>query len=288
MPPAARLTFPSVLRTPSISITTSAPPQRFRVQGWDPVLIVSQIVALQALHYLFLSLVLPPLLSVFCTAPSLDYEGGSTSIALAMDWRAFTGRTVSGLPASRYLEPGLASLHAANATLPDGLDQQGLTRGVVRLVQKDAMRGWAVAFGWILASMADVVSLYHIVRRPTHILDFSLTLVFVHLILTIYYSASFPTSLFFWLVVAASSVAQIVLAEQLCVRREMRDGFTLNDMTPYLGGGGGPAHHNTTTVGGGNHSPSLGEGHEMSPVGNGGSKSGTDGYSRIPASESLA
>lgn len=182
MPPAARLTFPSVLRTPSISITTSAPPQRFRVQGWDPVLIVSQvrtvssslspealahlcspahalrrpqIVALQALHYLFLSLVLPPLLSVFCTAPSLDYEGGSTSIALAMDWRAFTGRTVSGLPAMGHLDAGLASLHAANATLPDGLDQQGLARGVVRLVPKDAMRGWAVAFGWILASMAE-------------------------------------------------------------------------------------------------------------------------------------
>lgn len=184
MPPAARLTFPSVLRTPSISITTSAPPQRFRVQGWDPVLIVSQvrpcpdpllsrerehqvapilttlltrsqIVALQALHYLFLSLVLPPILSIFCTAPSLDYEGGSTSIALAMDWRAFTGRTVSGLPARSYLDAGLASLHAANATLPDGLDQQGLSRGVVRLVQKDAMRGWALAFGWIVASMAE-------------------------------------------------------------------------------------------------------------------------------------
>ena len=182
MPPAARLTFPSVLRTPSISITTSAPPQRFRVQGWDPVLIISQvrpsphplslaeegtsssiltkspywqIVALQALHYLFLSLVLPPILSVFCTTPSLDYEGGSTSIALAMDWRAFTGRTVSGLPARNYLDAGLASLHAANATLPDGLDQQGLSRGVVRLVQKDAMRGWAVAFGWIVASMAE-------------------------------------------------------------------------------------------------------------------------------------
>ncbi|GAA5960710.1 hypothetical protein JCM8115_001806 [Rhodotorula mucilaginosa] len=285
MPPAARLTFPSVLRTPSISITTSAPPQRFRVQGWDPVLIISQIVALQALHYLFLSLVLPPILSVFCTTPSLDYEGGSTSIALAMDWRAFTGRTVSGLPARNYLDAGLASLHAANATLPDGLDQQGLSRGVVRLAQKDAMRGWAVAFGWIVASMADVFSLYHIVRRPTHILDFSLTLVFVHLILTIYYSSSFPTSIFFWLVVAGSSVAQIVIAEQLCVRREMRDGFTLNDMTPYLGG---PTSHGAN---GSTHSPPGGEeGHEMSPVQDreGGKNGGGEGYSRIPASESLA
>lgn len=135
----------------------------------------------------------------------------------------------------------------------------------------------------------SVFSLYHIVRRPTHILDFSLTLVFVHLILTIYYSSSFPTSIFFWLVVAGSSVAQIVIAEQLCVRREMRDGFTLNDMTPYLGG---PTSH-----GGGNgstHSPPGGEegGHEMSPmhdreVGTG-KNGGGEGYSRIPGSESLA
>ena len=130
--------------------------------------------------------------------------------------------------------------------------------------------------------------MYHIVRRPTHILDFSLTLVFVHLILTIYYSSSFPTSIFFWLVVAGSSVAQIVIAEQLCVRREMRDGFTLNDMTPYLGG---PTSHSAN--GSTNSPPGGEEGHEMSPMhdregGTGKNGGGGEGYSRIPASESLA
>lgn len=128
--------------------------------------------------------------------------------------------------------------------------------------------------------------MYHIVRRPTHILDFSLTLVFVHLILTIYYSSSFPTSIFFWLVVAGSSVAQIVIAEQLCVRREMRDGFTLNDMTPYLGGPTSHAGGNGST----NPPPGGEEGHEMSPMQDreGGKNGGGEGYSRIPASETLA
>jgi len=76
------------------------------------------------------------------------------------------------------------------------------------------------------------VFLYHLVRRPTHILDFSLTLLFNHTILTTYYSGHFPSSLFYWLTLALAVVGQIVLAEQWCVRREMREGFTLD--------GGGP------------------------------------------------
>lgn len=111
--------------------------------------------AIQALHYVFLALALPPILSILCPASSLDYEGGSTSIALAMDWRAFTGRTVSGLPARKYADAGLASLHAANASLPDGLSQEGVVRGLVRLVPRNSMRGWAVALGWVIASMGE-------------------------------------------------------------------------------------------------------------------------------------
>jgi hypothetical protein len=67
--------------------------------------------------------------------------------------------------------------------------------------------------------------LYYLIRRPTSILDFSLTLLFNHLVLTTYYASSFPTSLFFWTIITASAVVQIVGAEQLCVRREMREGL---------------------------------------------------------------
>ncbi|BGP41212.1 hypothetical protein JCM10449v2_005186 [Rhodotorula kratochvilovae] len=239
MPPAARLNFPSsVGRSPSISVTTNAAPQRFRVQGWDPVLIISQILSLQALHYLVLSLVLPALLSILSNRDLLLYEGGATSISMAMNWKSFTGATASGVPASRALAPGLTALASVNAGMSAGkLDAAELARGVVRAVEGDAFRGWAVAFGWVAASMTDIFFLYHIVRRPTHILDFSLTLLFNHLILTTYYSSSFPSSLFFWFVVCTSAVAQIVLAEQLCVQREMRDGFSVAEMTPRLGVG---------------------------------------------------
>jgi len=64
-----------------------------------------------------------------------------------------------------------------------------------------------------------------IVRRPRLILDFSLTLVFNHLVLTTYYSASIPTSLFFYLILLGGAALTIVVAEQLCVRREMQEGL---------------------------------------------------------------
>jgi len=59
------------------------------------------------------------------------------------------------------------------------------------------------------------------------ILDFSLTLVFNHLVLTTYYSASLPTSLFFWLVMIAGASLTVIIAEQLCVKRELAEGLSV-------------------------------------------------------------
>ena len=69
--------------------------------------------------------------------------------------------------------------------------------------------------------------MYTVVRRPKLILDFALTLVFNHIVLTTYYSASLPSSLFFWLVIAAGAFCSVVISEQLCVRREMREGLAV-------------------------------------------------------------
>lgn len=56
-----------------------------------------------------------------------------------------------------------------------------------------------------------------------------------HLILTTYYTASFPNSLFFWLIMTSGAVLLIAFAEQLCVRREMQEGMKtvgVNDEPP--------------------------------------------------------
>ncbi|KAM0791769.1 hypothetical protein ACM66B_004033 [Microbotryomycetes sp. NB124-2] len=262
MPPAARLSLPYAKRTPSISIA----PARFRIQGWDPILIISQIVSLQALHYLTLALVMPLIVSAFANPTLVAEEGGASSVSIVMDWREFTGRSTASLAARRHLSPGLVGLatlttgKGPGGTGPDGqLTSRDIINGLVRVIESDPGRGWATAMGWSLGSMINVLWLYHLVRRPTHILDFSLTLVFNHLILTTYYASSFPTSFFFWFVLSASTVAQIVIAEQLCVRRELRDGFTIDTthtpipltpetrrspLTPLNGGAGGglPLH----------------------------------------------
>lgn len=73
----------------------------------------------------------------------------------------------------------------------------------------------------------SVYYLYHLVRRPRLILDFTLTLLFNHLVLTTYYSAVIPTSLFFWTVVLGCSFLTLLLAEQMCVKREMTEGLVV-------------------------------------------------------------
>jgi protein SYS1 len=66
-----------------------------------------------------------------------------------------------------------------------------------------------------------------IVRRPRMVLDHALTLILNHLIFTTYYSASIPTSLFFWLVMLGGAIIMVPTAEQACVQREMREGLAV-------------------------------------------------------------
>ena len=73
--------------------------------------------------------------------------------------------------------------------------------------------------------LCSIFYVYHLIRKPTHVLDFVLTLLLNHLILTTYYSASLPTSLFFWLVMAGGAAVTVIFAEQFCVRREMQEGL---------------------------------------------------------------
>ena len=79
------------------------------------------------------------------------------------------------------------------------------------------------SMGW----QCSIYYLYALVRRPRLILDFALTLLFNHLVLTTYYAAAVPTSLFFWLVMGVSTAGTIIFAEQLCVKREMNEGLVV-------------------------------------------------------------
>jgi len=194
-------------------------PARFRVSGWDPALLLSQIFALQALHYLTLSLIAPPLLSILADPVALSLEGGASNVAMIMDWREMTGR------------PTIEEIHLLTKLMKDDHKWMRSWPSGRRLMfggaayAADSRRSWVLGGAWTLTSLIDVFYLYHLIRRPTHVLDFSLTLLFNHLVLTTYYASAFPTSTFFWLVVGLSGLIQIVWAEQLCIKRELRDGL---------------------------------------------------------------
>lgn len=167
---------------------------------------------------------------------------------MVMDWRQMAGR-----PTSTSTDPW-ASLNrvwsGGKQVGVDEIESHWLTR-------MDSRRGWILALCWIGASCAEYVCLlsrescssnlvspsifylYSLVRRPRLILDFTMTLLFNHLLLTTYYSAAVPTSLFFWFVMVVSAVLVVVVTEQLCVRREMREGLAVvSDTVPRAGEGG--------------------------------------------------
>jgi hypothetical protein len=87
---------------------------------------------------------------------------------------------------------------------------------------------WTVHDSYDKLTILSIYYLCILIRRPRLILDFALTLAFSHLVLTTYYSASIPTSLFFWLVIFAWSAITVIIAEQLCVKREMAEGLVIS------------------------------------------------------------
>ncbi|TDL26585.1 hypothetical protein BD410DRAFT_763829 [Rickenella mellea] len=207
-----------------------APP---RSASWDPVLLISQIVSLQALHYLTLSVLIPPVLMMFAEPHALTYEGGAANVGMVMDWRELAGRpTVHGLRGDdrrgwsvfRGAYTGGRRV-GAGAGPEEWLDLGDGSHGWDGRL--DPFRGWVIAFCWMVACGFDVYYLYTIVRRPRLILDFAITLIFNHVVLTTYYSEALPSSIFFWLVMAAGAAVSVVSAEQLCVRREMREGLNV-------------------------------------------------------------
>lgn len=190
--------------------------------SWDPILLISQIISMQTLHYLTLSVLIPPLLSIFAEAGALVFEGGATNVGMIMDWREMAGRpTVRGMQGEDRWDAYYGAW-SGGKQLGSGWEE-GRWDGWT-----DPMRGWVIAFSWIVASFADIYYLCILIRRPRLILDFALTLAFSHLVLTTYYSASIPTSLFFWLVIFAWSAITVIIAEQLCVKREMAEGLVIS------------------------------------------------------------
>lgn len=139
--PLARSRMPTTESHLQITVQTSSKFPSFlsyfpvinnKHQGWDPLLLISQIISLQSLHYLTLSLLVPLLLSLLAHGPDLDREGGPANVAMLMDWRLFAGQS----------------------TVPNVVDLEWVSSV---FVQNAIKRSWALAVAWVAASAVECV-----------------------------------------------------------------------------------------------------------------------------------
>src|SRR5690606_13150385 len=89
-----------------------------------------------------------------------------------------------------------------------------------------------------LTVMHSVAAITLFVTRSKLVLDFSLTLHFIHFLITSFYSHSIPRSLEWWSGIVISSVCVTAAATWTCRWRELRP-MSFQGIAPAGGSGGG-------------------------------------------------
>ncbi|RKP10748.1 integral membrane protein S linking to the trans Golgi network-domain-containing protein, partial [Thamnocephalis sphaerospora] len=90
-----------------------------------------------------------------------------------------------------------------------------------RVYRGDTVFGWTLGLGVMGCAAVSVLLLLRIVERARLCLDYVVTLHFLHLIFTSYYSGHLPTTVFWWALNLASCCAMSIGGEWVCMRREM-------------------------------------------------------------------
>ncbi|KAJ8063986.1 hypothetical protein OCU04_007831 [Sclerotinia nivalis] len=91
-----------------------------------------------------------------------------------------------------------------------------------RSLRGDTTVGWMLGFVWLLNSFIGVISLLLLVSRSKLIPDFAITIHFLHLLITSFYSHSIPRNWLWWALQFASASLMTFLGIWSCQWRELR------------------------------------------------------------------
>ncbi|KAF9918193.1 hypothetical protein BX616_009997 [Lobosporangium transversale] len=152
----------------------------FRATQWDPVLILSQIVCLQAVWYISISTIVFTL---------FKFSGMDITLDAILNYRE---------------------------------------------IRTDNAQGMLLGLAWLLNSIIGVYLLLKIVARARLVLDFSLTLLLYHVIMTSLYSDHIPTGFLWWALNGTTAGIMIFGGEYVCMQQEME---------PILLGGGSSSNN---------------------------------------------
>ncbi|KAL4979340.1 integral membrane protein S linking to the trans Golgi network-domain-containing protein [Aspergillus desertorum] len=86
----------------------------------------------------------------------------------------------------------------------------------------DTTLGWMLGLVWMLNSFLCVIFLLLLVSRSKLIPDFALTIHFIHLITTTFYTHSLPSNLLWWGLQCASAAFMVSLGMWACRWRELQ------------------------------------------------------------------
>ncbi|KTW29070.1 uncharacterized protein T551_02344 [Pneumocystis jirovecii RU7] len=68
----------------------------------------------------------------------------------------------------------------------------------------------------------SILILFFVIRRTKQVLDFTLTMHFIHFIIVFFYSGHFPSNTYWWVVQMISCVFMCLGGEWMCMQRELK------------------------------------------------------------------
>ncbi|KAI0389944.1 integral membrane protein S linking to the trans Golgi network-domain-containing protein [Xylariaceae sp. FL0594] len=123
----------------------------------------------------------------------------------------------------------------------------------------DNTQGWLLGFVWLCCAGAIVVAEVILISRSKLVLDFSLTLHFIHLLVVFFYTGFLPRNAAWWVTMTLSGAITVIGGTYGCRWRELqpitfgggpRNGDGSNDGTgPLLEGAGIHAEHGDEEMG---------------------------------------